>query len=177
MKKYLGCLVLALLLMIPLAVHAAPKISADCTTDDTGIKTCVISYDFDEELETVTVTLTEKGGAEVTSVSAVTGSDWEVSYDKSTDNVWEVTALSIGISGTGKLFEFTYVPSGEEDCTVSISLNGATIPTEDDTPDPDEPTPQKQTGSTLPFIAVGTLALVAGGAYISTKNKAKMYKI
>ena len=44
-------------------------------------------------------------------------------------------------------------------------------PIEPDNPD----TPE--TGSTLPYIALAVIALGAAGAYVATKNKAKMYRI
>ena len=68
---------------------------------------------------------------------------------------------------------FKYQNSGLEDCKVTIGIGNDNKDVETE----DTPTENVQTGSSLPYIALGTIALIAVGAYLKTKNKAKMYKI
>ena len=77
------------------------------------------------------------------------------------------------MTGEGSLFSFSYKPSGTTDCKVQIALGDTKIEV---TPE-DTPTENKDTGSTLPYIALGAIALVAVGSYVATKNKSKVYKI
>ena len=57
------------------------------------------------------------------------------------------------------------------------NINTPTTSTTTVTKDTDTPTSNKDTGVSFPYIALGTIVLVAGGAYIATRNKSKMYKI
>jgi hypothetical protein len=180
MKKYLGLLIVSVLVLLPFTVKATSSVNYMCEDNGDNSKTCVVTHDFDQEYDIATVTLTEEGGAEITMVEQI-GDDWTVQSDKE-GSVWTVTATSPGIDGTGQLFKFTYNVSGEDDCAIVIEFEGAKKTVVDETPDkpteePDTPTEQKQTGATLPFVALGVIALIAGGAYISTKSKAKMYRL
>lgn len=168
MKKYLSLLVMGLLVVLPFSVKAETAIDVTCgNVDSNGYKTCTVAAETDEN--ELTITLTEEGGAEITDIQ---DRDWTVSNRNESNNVWTVV-LSGMDGGEINLFSFTYKVSGETDCKVVLSLGSQTVPTVDE----DTPTPQKQTGSSLPYIALGTIALLAGGAYMATKNKAKMYRL
>ena len=41
----------------------------------------------------------------------------------------------------------------------------------------DTPVENEQTGVTLPYIFLGAALLIAGYAFVATKNKSKMFKI
>lgn len=177
MKKLLSLLVGGLVLL-PFSVNALTVVNpVSCTAvDSDGNKTCTIAVDSGTEaFESFTATLTEQGGADIQSVFNTTGSDWSL-VGTPADNgngVWTVNVSSPGVSGEMSLFSFTYKVSGETDCKINVSLNGSTA----STPETNEPTQNKQTGSTIPFIALGAMALLAGGAYVATKNKSKMFNI
>ncbi len=183
MKKMFGFLMLSLVALLPLSTKAATSIVPNCGQQDAnGVITCTVAYNITDEegVDSLTLTLTEKGGAEVVDVVDATGSEWNVSSKNEDNGVWTVILASIGVTGEGNLFTFSYRPSGEADCGVNIALNGQNVPitpTTPETSDPDTPTDNKQTGATLPYIALGTIAVLATGVYLATRNKAKMYKI
>ncbi len=184
MKKLFGFMVMSLVAVImPFTVKAATNISVgsqDCKRDDNDNITCTVHYNITDSEENLTVTLTEEGGATVTAINPATGSDWNlVGSPNEVNNVWTVVLASPGTSGEGDLFTFTYTASGTEDCRVVVALGETQVPvTPTPTPStPDEPTDNKQTGATLPYIALGAVVLIATGAYLATRNKAKMYKI
>ena len=182
MKKMFGFLMLSLVALLPLSTKAATSIVPNCGQQDAnGVITCTVAYNITDEegVDSLTLTLTEQGGAEIVDVVDATGSEWNVSSKNEENNVWTVILASIGVTGEGNLFTFSYRPSGEEDCGVNIALNGQSVPiTPTETPStPDTPTDNKQTGATLPYIALGAIVVLATGAYLATRNKAKMYKI
>ena len=180
MKKYLSLALVSLLVVIPMGVKAATNVAASCgTVSDEGVKTCTLNGSFDSGFESMEVTLTEEGGADITSISNATGSEYlvgTVSESGSThaftlthdDTTFGPTAPS----GEVALFTFSYKVSGEDNCKVSINIGEMAA----ETPTPG-PTPQKQTGSSVPYIALGTMVVLAGGAYLLTRNKAKMFNI
>ena len=175
MKKILGFVVTSLLAVLPFAVDAATSIDADCgDVDEAGNILCSVNYKITETeiADYLNVTITEEGGAQIVDISGISGSDWSLSTSEN-GNVWSVFLTSPGVAGEGQLFTFAYTPSGEEDCLVSIDLDGKKI---EIIPD-DTPTEEVETGSTLPYIALGILALGSVGAYVATKNKSKMYRI
>ena len=169
MKKYLSFLVMGLIAVLPLGVRAATTIDVTCgNADSNGNKTCVVSAETTET--TLTVKLTEEGGADITGVN---DGEWTISNQNESNGVWTIDVTGID-GGEINLFSFTYKVSGTNDCRIIVSLGDQTVPT---IPDPDTPTEQKQTGSSLPYVALGAIAILAGGAYVTTKNKAKMYRL
>ena len=181
MKKMFGFLMLSLVALLPLSTKAATSIVPNCGQQDAnGVITCTVAYNITDEegVDSLTLTLTEQGGAEIVDVVDATGSEWNVSSKNEANGVWTVILASIGVTGEGNLFTFSYRPSGEEDCEVQIALNGQTVPVAPAPETPaDTPTENKQTGATLPYIALGAIAVLATGAYLATRNKAKMYRI
>ena len=184
MKKLLGLMVLAFVVFLPMNAKAA-SINRTCKdADANGIITCTVTYNIPagEEQDSMTVTLTEKGGAEITNVADANDSVWTVSSKNEVDGVTTVILASSDlVSGEDDLFTFSYKPSGEEGCLIEIAYDGQPItpstPDPEPQPDPDTPTDNKQTGATLPYVALGVIAVVATGAYLATRNKSKMYKI
>ncbi len=182
MKKIFGFVALMVVALLPLCVaKASTGINYKCDQGE-EIVTCTVTYDISTNPETnLTVKLTEEGGAKIeqSSITNAADSNWNVDGASPLNNVWTVNLASMepnGITGTGNLFTFKYKKSGTTDCKVILSLGDKTVPI---TPPktPDEAADNKQTGATLPYIALGTIAVVAVGAYIATRNKAKMYKI
>ena len=182
MKKFIAFMVMAVMFMLPLSVHAATAISYKCGDKDSNDNiTCTVTYKIDESEDNLTVTLTEFGGAEVTSVAGASGSDWTISSSNEVNGVWTVILASPGSSGDGDLFTFTYHASGEADCKIQLALGETKTDITPETPTtpttPDKPEENKQTGATLPYIALGAVVLIATGAYLATRNKAKMYRL
>ena len=177
MKRYLGIMVMCLALLIPMSVNATRGVAQTptCTTSGNQ-KTC--SFDVIIENDSVTemsFTLTPAGGAVINNVAILDSAslDWVVSSTQN-NGVWTVTIKSASGSPVTKwnedVFSYTYTESGQTGCNVDYHPAGTqTTPT----------TPEKnpQTGSTLPYIALGAIAVLATGAYLATRNKAKMYKI
>ncbi len=170
---------MTLVVLIPLNVKAAglgirdPQANGDCKSGGDGVITCTLVYQITgDNLSEATVTLTEKGGAKIQSVLSAAGSDWSVVDHTTANGVWTVKLNSPGSTGTGNLFTFSYVPSGTDDCGVEVSTESKTVTTT-----PDAPTENKQTGATLPYIALGGIVVLATAAYLATRNKSKMYKI
>ena len=184
MKKLFGMLAMSLLVVLPFGVKAATKVVPSCdeNADADGVRNCTIGYVIDSEdgKNELTVTLTEGGGAKIDgdSITSLLDSDWEVDSKDYADNVWTIVMKSINNqSGEDSLFQFKYKESGTEDCKITVKLEDATTTIVPNTPTTDEPTDNKKTGATLPYIALGTIAIVAVGAYLATRNKTKMYKI
>ena len=180
MKKYLSLLFMALVVFLPLNVKAAQSFALDykCSeADSNGIINCTASYQIlDEAMSEVTITITEQGGAQVVGIETAPGSEWSVAGSPSeAGNVWTVKLESIGVTGDGDLFTFSYRPSGTDDCKIILSrgeTQTTVVP-----PQKDEPTDNKQTGATLPYVALGIMVVGAAGAYIAVRNKAKMYRL
>ena len=126
------------------------------------------------------IELTEKGGADITDIVAAADSEWEVSSKtEAPEKTWTVLlapADAPSVSGEGDLFSFTYTVSGTSDCGITIKLGDVTVNTPVPST-PDQPTQNKPTGTTLPYIALGALVIIATSAYFATRNKSKMYKI
>lgn len=174
MKKIISLIGVAVFVFLPFTVRALiVNTPLSCTSDGEGNKTCTVSVNFEgTETDSVTAKLTEAGGAEIDGTS-ITGVNWEVDSKTAITNGYNVVLKSdIGESGEATLFKFTYKVSGTTDCAVTLEINGKTA-----TDTTDVPTENKKTGSTIPFVALGTMALLAGGAYVLTKNKSKMYNI
>lgn len=172
MKRFISLVVMSLVALLPFGVDAATNIAPSCSAaDENGVITCTISYKITDQagVDNLSVTLTENGGAEIVSINDAEKSDWSVSSKDKVDGVWTILLVSPGVDGEGSLFTFQYQASGKDDCKVVLSLNNETV----------NITPEKnpETGATLPYIALGIIALGATGAYIATKNKGKMYRI
>lgn len=177
MKKILSFVVMCLGLVLPFTVNAASQIVHSCGDfDDDGVRTCTIAYKIDESTpkNRVTVTLTEHGGAEILLVDDFEGEDFYMPGSATeTNGVWTATLQTIDeVYGEYNLLTFKYRKSGLEDCKVTIAIGEDNKVIEED-----EETENVQTGSTLPYIALGTIALIAVGVYFKTKNKAKLYRI
>lgn len=178
MRKILSFVVMSLFLVLPFTVSAASEIIYDCGNfDANGVRTCTVAYKIDEATpqNSVTVTLTEHGGAQILSVDDFDGEEFQfVGGVVEADGVWTASLQTIDpTAGEYNLLTFKYQNSGLEDCKVTIGIGNDNKDVETE----DTPTENVQTGSSLPYIALGTIALIAVGAYLKTKNKAKMYKI
>ncbi len=177
MKKILSFLVMGTVAVLPLTVSAASEIKPVCGAFDAdGIRTCTVSYVIDKDTpqETVTVKLTEQGGAEITEVKGVSDSEFEIDNENRSENVYSVILKAPdAVAGEFSLLTFKYKKSGTEDCKVTVGIGDQ----DKNIIESDTPTDNVKTGSTLPYIALGAIAIIAGGAYLATKNKSKMYKI
>ena len=176
MKRYLGIMVMALVILMPRVDAKITDLSYKCGDKDTdGNITCTVSGKFDTSTDTLKVTLTEQGGAKVIQSSIASADvDWSIdqsSLPTSTNGVWTINLTSIGVSGEATLFKFSYTPSGTENCRVLIGADDLTKPVTPVTPS------NPKTGSSLPYIALASITVLAGGAYIATKNKSKMYRL
>lgn len=177
MKKILSLLVMSIVAILPLTVNADSEITYSCGDfDSEGIRTCTVGYKIDESTpqDSVSVKLTEQGGADITEINGVSDDDFLIDSKNETDGIWLVTLSSITpVSGEHNLLTFKYKKSGTSDCKVTIGIGNGNK----DITETDKPTDNVKTGSTLPYIALGAIALIACGAYVMTKNKSKMYKI
>lgn len=176
MKKFLNFAIMTVIAILPLIVNADSKINYNCGEfDDEGIRTCVIGYVIDESTpqESVSVTLTEKGGADITEIGDG-DSDFSIISKNEVDGVWTVVLEAPGpVAGEYNLLTFKYKKSGTSNCKVTIGNGDGNK----DIVESDTPTENVKTGSTLPYFALGTIALIAVGTYIVTKNKSKIYNI
>ena len=179
MKRFLSLALVSLLFVLPMGVKADTKILPSCsTTDSEGVKTCIISGKFDSPQESIQVTLTEEGGADITSIANAENSEYLVgtTTESGSSHTFTVThdSTTLGPAGNGEysLFSFSYKVSGEDNCKVVINVDDIKA----ETPTPTS-TSNKQTGSSVPYIALGTMVVLAGGAYLLTKNKTKMFKM
>ena len=176
MKKLLGLIVMAMGLVLPMSVFAEEAAPVINCTDGNGTKTCVVSINFADKATKVEFTLTPIGVSKIQeeSIKAV-DSEWTLEKTESNGS-YNITLTSPGSSGEQDLFTYTFTTSGNsnEQCGVTVGYNGRTYKGPEE---PDKPTENKQTGATLPYIALGVIALGAAGAYVATRNKSKMYKI
>ena len=174
MKKFIGFMVMALVFLIPITVNAA-SYKENCSEWVNDSKSCSYTVNFDNAQNTVTVVLTPKNGATIDKTSIAAGIDWTLSnITDGANGSYTATFTSPGLKGESDLFSFSYKRSGLVDCEVEVKIDGTNVKAP---ATPDAPTENKQTGSTLPYIALGSLVLVAGAAYIITKNQTKMYKL
>lgn len=171
MKKYFGMLLAMVIAVLPFTVEAASVSVENQSCDENNVCSGTIVLKNDSPVPLVEVTLTEKGGAKILNVTAL------APFTKTSENGLVYTFAYADGNPIGAveedLFTVSYQATGSEDC--GITINGISFPAS--SKDTDTPTENKQTGSTLPFIAIGAIALVAVGAYAATRNKAKMYKI
>ena len=169
MKKIISFFVISFIIIIPLKINALTQIKEPivCTNVDiNNTKTCSVYANTDEN--GLFVILTEMGGAEITEIASNTN-DWIASWEK-VNGVYNVNLT--GLDGTNvELLSFTYKVSGNKDSKVVVSLGNEQLSTADET------TSNKQTGSSMPIMALALLTVFAGTAYITIKNKGKMYKI
>ncbi len=179
MKKNLGMLLMFVicLVLLPLSVKAIGVNPTPVCSQSGTQKTCSFDVIVDSSTTEASFTLTPEGGAVINSVARSDNAalDWDVTYTQS-NGVWTVTikASNGAISSWNQpVFTYTYTESGQADCNIDYHpVAPQTTPTQP------EPTPENpQTGSTLPYIALGAIVLVATGAYLTTRNKSKMYKI
>ena len=87
MKKFLSLMVVTLVGLLPFVVNAASSISpgSDCgQLDSEGNSRCTVHYKIDDQdgLTSMIITLTEKGGATVTNVDNIAGSEWTMAKYK-----------------------------------------------------------------------------------------------
>jgi hypothetical protein len=207
MKKILSFMVMAIVMVLPLTVKADVNLDDKkwkCSEANANNEvTCVINATFDDgNLESLTLKLNEYGGAEILKIESVATSDWTVQNQVDKGTYWDVTVSLNGPGQAGEfdLFSVTYKASGLDDCKIGVELNGIEIKT----PEPKE-TPRGKcvedkvnkkyyiddvevtesqykeqctpTGATLPYLALGAMVVLAAAAYVTTKNKTKMYKI
>ena len=176
MKKYLGIMVVALLILMPRVNAKVTALDVKCgDADASGNITCTVGVKLDESTTSLKATLIEQGGATVdeTSIAVVDSIDWildTANPPKKENGTWTINLTSsIGVTGETSLFKFTYKASGTQDCKVSVGVDGVTKPT--------TPPSNPKTGSSLPYIALASISVLAGGAYIATKNKSKMFRL
>lgn len=203
MKKNLLMLAIALVLLMPFGVHAETKIdSISCTDPVDDVKTCTVKVSATSEISSVTVSLTEKGGAEIVDDSITALSYWTPSISPQGSGVYNLKFdynYPENFTGSGDLFTFKYKISGQTDCEIVLQLDGVSYSEKPaETPKPvgkctkedgkyfingEEVTKEQynnecsKTGSSVPYIALVVMSLAAGGAYLATKNKTKMYRI
>lgn len=188
MKKFMNLLVLGLALFLPFSVNAATSASTivlnsegqiDCNPVEgkDNVFKCEVKVDTtgDTPAERLAVSITEHN-ATVDKNSITPGGDWTIA-----ENNYPIIAFeSLGATGQYTLFTFEYQKATDgTDCYVSVNLvnpgaDNKDTPTE---PTPDTPEENKQTGMTLPYVVLGGAVLLAGYAFVSTKNKSKLHKI
>lgn len=176
MKRFLGLMV-AIVLFLPFVVSAKDELVYSCT-EEGETHVCKVAVNLGSDASTLTLTLTEEGGAEITSIVSASN-EWTLSTKENNGihTVEMVTSDLEPVGGEQDLIKVTYVESGTEDCRIRLALNDASVNIEPDEPTtPSEPE-NPSTGSTIPYIALGVIALGAIGLYIGTKNKSKMYRI
>jgi len=176
-KRILSFVVLSFAILLPIAVSAAEEPTYKCTeADENNLITCVANWDFNgaENASSANVKLTEHGGAELQAVTDADNTDWSVNELKEDD--WTFVIESPGLEGAHDLFKFSYVASGQTGCKIGVNIAGTSSSVAPDN-NKDDKAPQKDTGATLPYIALGSIALIAVGAYLATKGKSKLYKI
>jgi len=176
-KKVLSLMVMSLFMFLPFVANAASEMKFSCTDPNSeGIRECQIFYNIDATTpqEKVQVTLTEHGGAEIQAPIEAIGDTFFIDGTPAeVNNVWTVNMNSLNqVTGENELFKFKYKTSGESDCKVSISIGNITkeIITETKAENP-------KTGSTLPYITLGSIAIISVAAYMSLKNKTKIHNI
>lgn len=176
MKRFLGLMV-AIVLFLPFVVSAKDELVYSCTKDgETHV--CNVSVKLESGASTLTLTLTEEGGAEITSIVSASN-EWTLST-KEDNGVHTVNLATNDLEPRGgeqDLIKVTYVESGTEDCKIKLALKDASVTIEPNEPTDTPNTENPKTGLTMPYIALGIIALGAVGLYIGTKNKSKMYRI
>lgn len=183
MKRILSLVAFLFVALLPFVVSAdTGNLAQKCTTNDEGIKTCVISYNITDTngVNQLTIKLTEVEGAEIISVTNAKNAEFLLSSEPvdNGDGTWTVLLASPeSVKGEQDLFTLEYKPSDKEGCKISMNINGKNVDVTPDEPAKDTPEADKETGVTLPYVALGTIGVIAIGAYLATKNKSKMYKI
>ena len=181
MKKNLGIMVMFIIaLFVPMVVHATTQLVSppSCTVNGKQHNCTFDVVISDDSVTEKTISFTPVNGAVVDNVTLEPSAtlEWEIKgIEKVTKDgavIWNVTIKHInGAASTwdGRILNYTYTESDTAGCEVSYNLQTATP----NTPAQSNP----KTGSTLPYIALGAIVVMAAGAYLATRNKSKMYKI
>ena len=180
MKKIL-LLIAGIILFIPISVKAADSPYWDCPGGTGGAPgsqvTCNFYHYSESPINEFSATLGTKGNTTIVSINEYPGQGWIV-VSKTGDSI----ALS---NPNPKQFSFPVLtvvyrisPQWQDgdDCGITITpLGGYTVPT----PDPGTPTtPQNpETGAFMPYILVGTGAIIAIAVYLQASKREKFYKI
>lgn len=175
MKKFLGALVLAVLVALPIKASAAEYSvtwGEECTLDSEG--NCL-----------VTPVLKQSGGASSSMLSATMtlvnleyvgaeeNSDWkiEVSGTAVVFTSKTGTAITDAESALGTL-KFKKIDAAEE-CGLTFVCNGKT----DEVKPTKTPVKSEPTGNFLPYAIIATGAVIAAGVYYVTRKSNKFYRI
>ena len=175
MKKFLGLMVMVVLL-IPITVGAKVNSFNENCSDAANVQTvrCEPSAQIEGEKSIKVTIIPTNVSIDVNSIESV-DIDWDVTNPvKNADGSVTVTVTSTtdaALTGTYNLFAMKYTKDdGATDCHVKFKVASEDVAT----PVVDTPTENKKTGSTLPYIALGSLVVLAGAAYIVTKNQTKI---
>lgn len=180
MKKLFTLLALVGMMALPMTVFAesTSKMSYECTAklDDTSVQVCTVKVTTTGDPATeLSVKLTANNATiNQSSIEAATG--WVA--DSTAYPTIKFTNSELGGTDTYNLFTFEYTPSTNgEECTVVLEAANDSVTISTQTKDTDTTTENKQTGASLPYVFLGGALLIAGYAFVTTKNKSKMYKI
>ena len=184
MKKVLGLLTIAMVMMIFPVVASALEVSYSCETDyknkltsETGNKTASCDFYLESQAGRQAVTkvagkITYKG---VSIENIDKASSWNGSIDAATGSF---AVTHTGATTKQKMFTITFklLPGAVEPDCGEINLEGVTLsrkPADPETPvDPKDPVPSPETGSAVSYLAIATGVLLAGGAiYVATRRK------
>lgn len=179
MKKIFSFLAIALLVMIPMSTNAATNeivlengvIPCKETLNENEYQCAVKMRVTGGSTESITVNITTHN-ATLNSDSIEAASGWNADI-----SAYPTVTFTKTDGGTGEFELFTFVytkATNGEDCYVTIDGKSTKSVVTKDT---DTPVENEQTGVTLPYIFLGAALLIAGYAFVATKNKSKMFKI
>ena len=184
MKKIVSLLMVVMVMLMPMVTNAlAVEVvrnangELNCVAgENENVQNCTVSVNITggelAEGQALEFSLTEKNATVDT--TSITGQlDWTMQEFESLDNL--VFVANGNLTGEVQVFAFTYEKNTEaiDECKVTLDLKGF-----EKTKDEDEQVVEEvKTGVTLPYVFLGGAALLAGYAFITTKNKSKMHRI
>lgn len=176
MKKLL-LIIAGVILFLPLSAKAATESYWDCPGGTSGapgtIITCVFHYYSASQINTFSATLSTLGSTEIISIDVQAGEDW-VESDKTANSIslTNPNPKQGDIPTVRVQYRISPMYQSGDPCGISITpTGGATFTT------PDSKPKNPQTGTFLPYILVGTGAILGIGIYLQTSKKEKFYKI
>ncbi len=174
MKKILGMIALLVVCVIPMTVKAAQSTKLVCGAKETSGD--VTTMDCHIELTSDAAVTSLEGSLTLTNVALTSAG---VSAEEGWSSTGSGTTISLIATGTAtsytnaKIASFTVtVDTSKSNCKVVFTPTAGTTCT-DCTYEDDNP----KTGSAVPYIVIGSLAILAGAVYVTTRKNTKLFKI
>ena len=173
MKKLLGFIALAILVVLPIKAKAAGygmTFEKTEETDEYFVVTIKAVQDTANSLTagSYTATMTIAEGAQYVDGSETSYGNWAVTVTGNTVYM-TLSANQTELETTVGTLKFNKISA--TNCDVQFECNGKTTTIKENTPS------NPKTGNALPYVVIATGIVIAGAVYYVTRKNTKLYKI